>query len=865
MSSNPLDAVIPDTSSLDSKMKGDAGINAAISVSLLSRALRGTAISRLALRQKIMGSHCQLLLGAPPSEFEEHIVNLVDRDALLSVDSGDENVGKFADQQPVGLPDYIDDFRHVIPLVQCVKPLEPLTFDDYAQLMQLLNLNGQCITTLDLSGCLLFDAQPEPSPEASLKKLAEIRERFPLASSARKGDANDDDDDDSDEDQERSSEQGGQHNPELRNLLDRLQHPYTNYQSALNALAEYEMNVFLLICRFLETNTSLKVLVLRDNRIGAESKKIEGTVELANIRALARMIDANESIKVLDLSNNQLGPNGIGIISKALTKNISLVKVDLSDNQLNATALDETEDPLYEEEDPVFGEFYSGLEAISEVIKKNKFLRILRLCRNGIHPGDDLTVEAPEEDFREFDPENDAMDTDMRESWDGLPLWRLVSPFMKFHKLESLDLTGNHLGITGARMLASALSENHSLRVLNLTDNNIGFHGFHYIAKLVIRSPKSKIHTYILRRNNLGGKPTSKTQQKAALKAMDAFATAVENNQVIRRLILNDNHLGPQLSSVLLRTVAQIQSLEEIDFSNNDACGTHRSNFIPDVPMHLVSALYPTHPYHRPVLSRLRLSGNNFGPKGIAILFPEGFTPVYMLREVDLSRNDIGDALGPLGNVLSVSSIVSLNISYNSIYSLQGLYKGIRRSRSLCTLNVSHNFLGCQEHVGCVPEIQVRGVEELFSTFASSSTLVNLNLSWNDFRQEHGAIFTSVFSERSCAPSLRKLDISNNPKISIDEMIKMIQQIASRPSLEVFDGSISVQEYHPEPILEVMNEVVQKSESLVDLNLGLRQSCKLGDDEKDSSQSAHYIRDMRLRLLLNTLLQAKKKSKKESM
>lgn len=855
------DKLSSDSSFWESKMKGDEGIYAANRVVLLSHALRGTAISRLALRQRLMGSHCQLLLGAPPSEFEQHIVQLIDRDTLLSVDGGDKEVGRYTDQPAVGLPDYIDDFRHVIPFVRCIKPLVPLNFDDYTRLMHLFGINGQHITILDLGACLSFDVQPESSPESSLKKLAEIRERYPLPIAARKGEEDGDNVSDEEDDDEAEEDKG--HNTELRNLLNRLQLPYTDYRSALSTLAEYEMNVFTLLCRFLECDTTLKVLLLDNNQIGAESSKVEGTVELSNIRALARMIDANETLKVLDLSQNKLGPNGIGIIAKALTKNVSLVKVDLSDNQLNANPLDEAEDPLYEEEDPVFGEVYSGLEAISEVLKKNKFLRILRLCHNGIHSGEDLTGEAPEEDFKEFDPENDAADTDVRETWDGLPLWRLVSPFMKFHKLESLDLTGNQLNSTGARMLASALSENHSLRVLNLTDNNIGFRGFHYIAKLVISSSQSKIHTYILRRNNLGGKSTSRSQQKAALKAMEAFATVVENNQVIRRLILNDNHLGPQLSAALLRTVGKIQSLEELDFSNNDACGTHHSNFVPDVTMYLAAALYPFHPSHRPALSRLRLSGNNIGPKGLATLFPEGFSPVHMLREVDLSRNDIGDALGPLGNALSISSIVSLNISFNSIYSLEGLYCGIGRSHSLKTLNISHNFLGCQEQVGCVAESQVKCVGELFTTLASSSTLVDLNLSWNDFRQEHGAIFTSVFSNRNSALSIRKLDISNNPKITTDEVTAMIRRIASRQSLEVFDGSVSIMQYQPEPMLEVMNEVVRESESLQDLNLGLRQSCKLGDDEQGDSLSARKIREARLRLLLNALTAVEKRKEDE--
>eukprot|EP00796_Vickermania_ingenoplastis_P004811 gene4811-3453_t len=841
------------SSSWDSKVKGDEGNYAAITASLLAQALRGTAISRLALRQRLMGGHCHLLLGAPPKEFEEHIVELANRDTLVSVSNGDLDVGRYDDQAPVGLPDFVDDIRHVVALIRRLKPMEPLSFDSYTRLMQMLDLHGQRVTTLDLGGVLLSGSQPESSPEASLKKMTEIRERYPLPTPVQKSL-----DVDSDEEQEEDPEDL-RHNAELRARIERLQLPYSDYNTALSTLAGYEMDIFLLLCKYLETDTSMKVVLLDNNLIGSESKKAEGTVELVHIRALARMIDANETIKVLDLSHNKLGPNGVGIISKALTKNISMVMVDLSDNQLNADALEETEDPEYEEEDPVFGEFYSGLEAISEVLKKNKFLRVLRLAHNGIHGGEDLNGEAPEEDFKEFDPEQDATDTDVRESWDGAPLWKLVSPFMKFHKLQALDLTGNQLGITGARMIASALSENHSLRVLNLTDNHIGFHGLHYLSKLVISSPHSKIHTYILRRNNLGGKATSRSQQKAALKAMEAFANAVNGNQVIRRLILNDNHLGSQLSAAMLRTISQVQRLEELDFTNNDACGNHHSNFAPDVATYIAAALYPIRAQHRPVLRRLRLSGNNLGSKGLEILFPERFSPLYMLEELDVSRNDIGDALAPLTNVLSVSSITSLNLAYNSIYSLRALYPGIRNSRSLRELNISHNFLGCQESVGCVAETQVGGVAELFSTLAASPTLVNINLSWNDFRQVHGSIFTSVFSDRSSAVGLRKLDISNNPKITAEEVAVMVRQISSRPGMEVFDTSISIKEYNPHPMLEVMNEVVSASDSLVDINLGLRLSCKLGEDEKEDSEAGRYISAMRLRLLLNALIAAKKR------
>lgn len=850
--------LIYESTSWDSKIKGDEGNYAAINAALLSKALRGTAISRLALRQRLMGDHCHLLIGAPPKDFEEHIVELTNRDTLMSVANGDNDVGKYDSVSAVGLPKHGDNIRSVVSLIRYLKPSDPLSFDTYVRLLQVLSINGQRISTLDLGGVLVSGGQPPSSPEASLQKMAEIRERFPLPTPKQK---KVDDDEDSDEEREEDPEYL-RHNADLRARIDQLQIPYSDYSAALSSLAAHEMDSFRLICKMLESDTTVKVALLDNNNIGGESKNVEGTVELAHIRALARTIDINETLKVLNLSHNKLGPNGVGVICKALTKNISLVMVDLSDNQLNADPLEETEDPEYEEEDPMFGEFYSGLEAVSEVLKKNKFLRILRLAHNGIHGGEDLSGEVPEDDFKEFDPENDAA-SDEKEAWEGAPLWKLVSPLMKFHKLQALDLTGNQLGTTGARMLATALSENRSLRVLDLTDNNIGFRGFHYLSKLVIASPHTSIHTYILRRNNLGGKPNSRQQQKAAMKAMDAFASAVQGNRTIRRLIFNDNHLGAPLSAALLRTIGQVQLLEELDFSNNDACGNHVSNFSPEVAMYIAAALYPINPQHRPVLSRLRLSGNNLGPKGVAILFPDRFSPLYMLEELDLSRNDIGDSLQPLTNALTVSSIVNLNLAYNCIYSLRDLYAGIRNSRTLKDLNISHNFLGVQESVGCVAETQVGAVAELFSTLAASSTLENINLSWNDFRQTHGSIFTSVFSDRNSAVSLRKIDIGNNPKIGVDEIAIMVRQIASRPGMEVFDGSISVKEYDPKPMLEVMDEVVMNSESLLDINLGIRQSCKLGEDEQEDEAVGKLIARMRLRLLLNALLSAKKKEEQQ--
>ncbi|CCW68353.1 unnamed protein product [Phytomonas sp. Hart1] len=557
------------------------------------------------------------------------------------------------------------------------------------------------------------------------------------------------------------------------------------------------------------------------------------------------MIEANEHLWVLQLGDNRLGAGGIGILAKALTRNIALVEVDFSDNELNVDSLSEAEEEQLQQEieDPVFGPFYQGLEAISEVIKKNKFLRILRLCRNGIHAGEKLSLEAPDDedddaenltavnggggalnnntnhqhptrnsntnningitdpttstnlttpDFRIKLPEGTSYG-DLTEPWQDLPLWRLVEPFRRFHKLQVLDLAGNQLRDSGARMLALALAQNHSLQVLDLTDNEIGYNGLRYLASWALSSPESVLHTLILRRNALSGTKAEKIKRPKvpkpqALVAMGAFAQAMRGNRRIRRLVLSDNHLGPALSARLLETIAHAEALVELDFANNDACGmlsdppdtTAAQHVAPTLarresPSSSSSSSSPS----GCSLIKLNFSGNNLGAGGLEVLLspPPRVNPEekkendepheeegdpssvelplsWSLKELDLSRNRLGDALGPLGRLFAIphphptgeneaahsnsnlsnpittfaNSLIALNIAHNEITSLRELTPGLcagmanhsaQSPFSLSLLDLSHNRLGCDE--GCLGLEVPRRPTGLYSPSTSPS------------------------------------------------------------------------------------------------------------------------------------------------
>ncbi|KAG5510138.1 hypothetical protein JKF63_07034 [Porcisia hertigi] len=866
----------------------------------------------------------------------------------------------------VGLPDDNATLRSVLPLVRELKPRDPLNFDMLLRLFALMeesashseaDSGSQCggVTSLLLGNGVVDPArQPPPSTEAWEAKYHEVYARYPLpvdpnaASSSNAPNSDDDDDDD-----EVHSDVDTQNNAELQELCATLGIAYENHTSAVRDVAFHEMRVFPLLCAYLSrlnertaggrdaptvaavACSRVKVLDLSHNYLGAPvvvaspgehagSGDSAPVRQLAPLRALAAMLDANESLRYLNLRANALGPRGLGIIAKALTKNISLCGVDLSANALSVPVeTEEVEDPLYEPEDPVFGETYEGLEALSEVLKKNKFLRVLRLAENGLHAGEDLTAPPPAEE--EGDADEEAMEeagseagaaaprpglsfAAAQERWQGIPLWTLLSPLYRYQRLRALDLSKNLLGNDGVYMLAVALSNNTSVEVLDLTDNAIGYAGLGHLARYVLRrsvaagttppatAPQNALHTLILRQNPLGcvggsgsaaagveagRRRLTKRQQKRALAAVQSFASALEGPRGLRRLILANTHLGPAFSTVVLRSLARSEALEELDFSYNNACGEYPSNYDGSAAQELAALLYQLERHSPPQLRRLCFDGNNLTATGVAALLPSEVHVALpsTLQELTLSRNNLGDGLDSLSQLLAAgaTTLTRIDISYNSISTATALLPGLATATALTELNMGHNRLGAQERLfhDITPTQQEQEVAQLFQTLAQLPNLEVLDISDNDWRTAHIEHLSSFFSNLALATRLRKLDVRNTPRVPTVQLMTLLQFVASRPTMEVFmatvvpeksergtdaavaDANGTANEWNFDAVLQLVRGVATNSGSLLELDCGLLWSdAAAASGGNNESAGTVAVNDIRERLLLNALIKS---------
>ncbi|CBZ24544.1 conserved hypothetical protein [Leishmania mexicana MHOM/GT/2001/U1103] len=867
----------------------------------------------------------------------------------------------------VGLPDDVATLRSALPLVRELKPRDPLNFDALQRLFALMEeavgaaeaaegVRDGGITALLLANGVVDPArQPSPSTEAWEAKYREVYARYPLpvthAAASSAGSHNFDEDDD-----DTQPEVDAQNNAELQELCEKLGITYEAHAKAVRDVAFYEMSVFPLLCAYLSrvnertaggrdaatvaavACSRVKVLDLSYNNIGApvvpaapgeegDRGDVAPVRQLSPLRALAAMLDANESLRYLNLRANALGSRGVGIIAKALTKNIALCGIDLSANALNVAAdTEEVEDPLYEPEDPVFGEPYEGLEALAEVLKKNKFLRVLRLAENGLHAGEDLTAPPPEEDGGEADedaaeeadsgaaatagaqaPRLGLSFADAQEQWQSIPLWTLLSPLYRYQRLRALDLSKNLLGNDGVHMLAVALSHNTSVEILDLTDNAIGYAGLGHLARYVLgrsvavgaasaaAAPQSALHTLILRQNPLacvGGaadaasgmdahrRRLTKRQQRSALAAVQRFASALEGPRGLRRLVMANTYLGPTFSSILLRSLARAEALEELDFAYNHACGVYPSNFDGTAAQELAGLLYQLQRHDPPQLQRVCFDGNNLTAAGVAALIPPEAHVAFpqTLHKLTLSRNSLGDDLGSLGQLLAAgaATITHLDISYNNISAVASLLPGLATATSLRELNMSHNNLGLQEGLlrGITPAQQEMEVAQLFQGLAQLPNLEVLDISHNDWRAAHIEQLSAFFSNTALATSLRKLDVRNTPRVPTAQLMTLLQYVASRPTVEVFMATVvpdkseeadaaaagannTVAPWTFDSVLQVIHGVVINSGSLLEMDCGLLQSdAGAASSSDDTSVSSAVLDEARERLLLNVLMKA---------
>jgi Ran GTPase-activating protein (RanGAP) involved in mRNA processing and transport len=501
-----------------------------------------------------------------------------------------------------------------------------------------------------------------------------------------------------------------------------------------------------------------------------------------------------------------MGPQGVGIIAKAMCKNISVHTLDLSGNDVLADPVDEDDDPEAEEEDPVFGEMLQSLEALSETVKKNKFLRVISLRHNRIKGEID---EAGEDDGAET------------------PLGKFLEPLKKYHRIEVLDLSSNELGAGGARMVSAALQQNHSVKVLDLSDNDLGPKGLRHIATLLKAS--GTVESLVLRKTNIVLPKKGKRAQKEALEAMQSFAAALAANKSLKSLAIGQNHMGPDLGELLLSSVDATR-LEELCIEGNDICGYCLGEFDGKALFCLARFLaFPQCP-----LKRLFISGNNIQQRGVDILLADP-NAMHSLEVLDISRSRLCD-----GGISALSQRIgdlprlhTIDLSYNDFSDPSPIARALRVTDSIEHVTLEGNYIGdCPS-----PDALIT----LIDSISSRKQVRSLNVNRNELNDDHARAL--AFFCHTATPPFSRLYAQHNPAISLPETIKMLQALSRNVAIEVL--KVTAQEGDHFAVLEALLGVLENNSHLKDVDCGL--SLDVLDD--------NAVKKIQQKLLQNALLQ----------
>jgi Ran GTPase-activating protein (RanGAP) involved in mRNA processing and transport len=659
----------------------------------------------------------------------------------------------------------------------------PLSFEDAQRVAALLAPNGQPIAYVDAHRAL-DDATIPPLPAEQLAAhIASITADVGPEESA--------------------NEENPQENVEkLQASLEKFKQDYTSYDDAIKFLAAKRLDRTATLFKALTASYTVTVLDLSQNRLGAANTD-SGRSFYQTLRRLGTLIDDTSKLAVLDLSGNLMGPVGIGIVAKAMCKNITIHTLNLSGNELCVEAPDEDDDPENEEGDPVFGELTSGLEALSEMIKKNKFLRTLSIRNNRI------------KGEIEVDGDDDGADT---------MLGKFLEPFRKYHRLETLDMSGNELGAGGMKMVMQALAANKGVRALDVSDNEIGLAGLAQAA--VLLGQNNTIEKLMLQRNGIAVKK-GKRALRVASETFSAFAAALSANTGLRELDLSGHHVGVDMCDLWLADFAK-SCVTTLHFESNHLCGE------PDVAepdtRALQKLLDATRREGAP-LKEVHLGSNQLMAAG-AKLVAEHLSPG--VEVLGIARNAIGNegAASIAAAVLDADAptkLASVDLGFNGITDA-AVFADVFAKSALQSVNLASNHLAAD---GAAFEAMVQSI-------GRGGALQKVVLASNQIGTNATDVtaLTTLFS-RAAAP-LGAVDLMNNPAVTLQHTLGLLA--ALRGNAAIHTVALSSQAGDRTAVGEAAIALLEVNKRLVDLNL-----CFAVDADEEHLQ---VIRD---RLLHNSL------------
>ncbi|KAL0240142.1 hypothetical protein GEMRC1_010249 [Eukaryota sp. GEM-RC1] len=235
--------------------------------------------------------------------------------------------------------------------------------------------------------------------------------------------------------------------------------------------------------------------------------------------------------------------------------------------------------------------------------------------------------------------------------------------------VTSVILSGNSIGVEGAKVLADALKNNSTVSILNLWNNSIGDEGARALAGAL------KVNTTItsidLSFNSIGSEGAM------------AFAEVFKVNTAITSVDLDNNNMGDEGARALAEALKDNASVTRFNISSN--------SIEDDGARALAEALKVNN-----TVTSINIDNNDISDEGCRVLF-ETLKLNTSIRTINLSFNSIGDeGARALAGALKINStVVRIELQDNFI--------GDEGSRSLAEA-LEFNFLVkiegvCQLHL----------------------------------------------------------------------------------------------------------------------------------------------------------------------
>eukprot|EP01006_Ploeotia_vitrea_P025706 TRINITY_DN58604_c0_g1_i1.p1 TRINITY_DN58604_c0_g1~~TRINITY_DN58604_c0_g1_i1.p1 ORF type:complete len:723 (+),score=58.73 TRINITY_DN58604_c0_g1_i1:59-2227(+) len=477
----------------------------------------------------------------------------------------------------------------------------------------------------------------------------------------------------------------------------------------------------------LEGNESIVFLGLAENQIGfmhVEEPK------MGALNKLKTFIDSCESIRCLNLAGNLFGAAGTELICQGVRENVSLRTVDLSGN-LIATSPDDDEEAAA-----------AGMEALREVLTKNKFLKTLTLQSNDLVPENIEAIQATLE---------------------------------VTHRLTSLDLANNKLGTPGATMLGKMLAKNKGLKLLDVSNNAIGWKGIHHLVDPLV-SNNSTLQSLFLQKNKFGCfKPkkvqklpdpeeepeevdpeeleerkkaeTLKTTKEIAhtATAMKRIGDVLAQNKSVTNIDLAFNSIGPMHIPTITVPLQSNTTLTSLNLEMNHICGCTPGELECD-GIEAIAAMLKANS----TLKTLKLKWNFLQAEG-AQLLSEALRVNSGLTSLDIARNFMGDiGCDSIAKALKKNgTLLSLNLANNGIghHGAGALAEMISSNTTLTSIDLQDN------------DIDTQGFQPLSAAITQSATLQCVDFTRCGIGHCSGAI-GKLFSTNT---SLKTFEMADNP------------------------------------------------------------------------------------------------------